>query len=180
VRICELWSELATFVVEIYFFVNRCLKVRMNTGKSKLNMVRNENRQQNNNVGNDEQGFMQVTCVIVRIVRSRRSQWVWHVVRMEETRMFWTFRFCYDRERKMAVFWVVASCNLVEVYQRFRGPYCLHHQGDGWLVALMMKASRTSETLVNFCQTTRRYNSEDGNLHTHRRENLEFYMTELV
>jgi hypothetical protein len=32
--------------------------------------------------------------------------------------------------KKMAVFWVVAPCSLVEVYQRFRGPCCLHHQGD--------------------------------------------------
>jgi hypothetical protein len=31
---------------------------------------------------------------------------------------------------KMAVFWVVAQCSLVEVYQRFKGPCCLHHQGD--------------------------------------------------
>jgi hypothetical protein len=31
---------------------------------------------------------------------------------------------------KMAVFWVVAPCSLVELYQRFRGPCCLHHQGD--------------------------------------------------
>jgi hypothetical protein len=31
---------------------------------------------------------------------------------------------------KMTVFWVVAPCSLVEVYQRFRGPCCLHHQGD--------------------------------------------------
>jgi hypothetical protein len=31
---------------------------------------------------------------------------------------------------KMAVFWVVAPCNLVEVYQCFRGTCCLHHQGD--------------------------------------------------
>jgi hypothetical protein len=31
----------------------------------------------------------------------------------------------------MAVFWVVAPCSLVEVYQRFRGTCCLHHQGDG-------------------------------------------------
>jgi hypothetical protein len=31
---------------------------------------------------------------------------------------------------KMAVFWVVAPCSLVEVYQRFRGTYCLHHLGD--------------------------------------------------
>jgi hypothetical protein len=31
---------------------------------------------------------------------------------------------------KMAVFWVVAPCSLVEVYKRFRGPCCLHHQGE--------------------------------------------------
>jgi hypothetical protein len=31
---------------------------------------------------------------------------------------------------KIAVFWVVAPCSLVEVYQCFRGPCCLHHQGD--------------------------------------------------
>jgi hypothetical protein len=31
---------------------------------------------------------------------------------------------------KMAVLWVVAPCSLVEVYQRFRGPCCLHQQGD--------------------------------------------------
>jgi hypothetical protein len=30
----------------------------------------------------------------------------------------------------MTVFWVVAPCSLVEVYQSFRGPFCLHHQGD--------------------------------------------------
>jgi hypothetical protein len=28
---------------------------------------------------------------------------------------------------KIAVFWVVAPCSLVEVYQRFRGPCWLHH-----------------------------------------------------
>jgi hypothetical protein len=36
-------------------------------------------------------------------------------------------------------------------------------------IALMMEAARTSETLVNFYQTTRCYNPEDSNLHTHRR-----------
>jgi hypothetical protein len=61
----------------------------------------------------------------------------------------------------MAVFWVVATCSLVEVYQRFRGPCCLHHEGD--------------ETMVNFYQTTRRYNPEDSHLRTHRRENLKSY-----
>jgi hypothetical protein len=39
-----------------------------------------------------------------------------------------------------------------------------------------MEAARTSETLVNFYQTTRRYNPEDSNLHTHRRENLKSYL----
>jgi hypothetical protein len=39
-------------------------------------------------------------------------------------------------------------------------------------VALMMEAASTSETPVNFYQTTRRKNSEDSHLHTRRRENL--------
>jgi hypothetical protein len=40
----------------------------------------------------------------------------------------------------------------------------------------MMEAARISETLVNFYQATRRYNPEDSNLHTHRRENLKSYL----
>jgi hypothetical protein len=40
----------------------------------------------------------------------------------------------------------------------------------------MMEAARTSETLVNFYQTARRYNPEDSHLRTHRRENLKSYM----
>jgi hypothetical protein len=39
----------------------------------------------------------------------------------------------------------------------------------------MMEAARTSETLVNFYQTTRRYNPEDSHLRAHRRENLKSY-----
>jgi hypothetical protein len=42
-------------------------------------------------------------------------------------------------------------------------------------MALMMEAARTSETLVNFYQTTRRYNPEDSHLRTHRRENPKSY-----
>jgi hypothetical protein len=38
-----------------------------------------------------------------------------------------------------------------------------------------MEAARSSETLVNFYQTTRRYNPEDSHLRTHRRENLKSY-----
>jgi hypothetical protein len=28
---------------------------------------------------------------------------------------------------KMAVFWVLVPCSLVELYRRFRGAFCLHH-----------------------------------------------------
>jgi hypothetical protein len=73
---------------------------------------------------------------------------------------------------KMAVFWVVAPCSLVEVYQHFRGASIIR---AAIIIVLMMKAARTSETLVNFYQTTLRYNPEDSNLHTHRRENLKSY-----
>jgi hypothetical protein len=31
-------------------------------------------------------------------------------------------------------------------------------------IRAMMEAARTSETLVNFCQTTQRYNPEDSHL----------------
>jgi hypothetical protein len=39
-------------------------------------------------------------------------------------------------------------------------------------IMMMMEAVRTSETLVNFNVTTRRYNPEDSKRHTRRRENL--------
>jgi hypothetical protein len=64
------------------------------------------------------------------------------------------------RLENLAVFWVVAPCSLVDVYQRFRG------------IALMMEVASTSEMLVNFYQTTLRNNPEDSHLRTHRRENL--------
>jgi hypothetical protein len=40
------------------------------------------------------------------------------------------------------------------------------------LVPLTMEAACTSETSVNFYQTTRRSIPEDSHLHSHRRENL--------
>jgi hypothetical protein len=40
------------------------------------------------------------------------------------------------------------------------------------MVVLMMEAGRTSETLVNLCQATRRSNPEDSHLRTLRREDL--------
>jgi hypothetical protein len=66
---------------------------------------------------------------------------------------------------KMAVFWVVAPCSLVEVYR------CLDVLAatiigmmDDRSIALMMEAASTSETSVNFYQTTRRFNPEDRHL----------------
>jgi hypothetical protein len=40
------------------------------------------------------------------------------------------------------------------------------------MIALMMKEASTSETSVNFYQTTRRNNPEDSHPHSRRRENL--------
>jgi hypothetical protein len=65
----------------------------------------------------------------------------------------------------MAVFWVVAPCGLV-----------LEVLAASIIIALMMEAARTSETPVNFYQTTRRYNPEDRHLRTHRGENLKSYI----
>jgi hypothetical protein len=58
---------------------------------------------------------------------------------------------------KFRVFWDVASCSQVQVDQRFRGAYCLHHQA-------MMEAVCTSEMLVNFNMTTRCNIPEDSKL----------------
>jgi hypothetical protein len=69
---------------------------------------------------------------------------------------------------KISVFWAVAPCCLVAVYRRFRGTCCL-------LIALMIEVASTSETSVNFYQTTRRYNREERHLYTRRCENLKSY-----
>jgi hypothetical protein len=52
----------------------------------------------------------------------------------------------------------------MNVYQYFRGPYSLHHQGDG------------GSKDLNFYHTKRRYKPEDSHLHTHRHENLRSYI----
>jgi hypothetical protein len=53
---------------------------------------------------------------------------------------------------KIAVFWVVVPCSLVEVYRRFRGACCLQHQGD---------------------------RTQDSHLHTCRRKNLKSHLVNL-
>jgi hypothetical protein len=61
--------------------------------------------------------------------------------------------------------WVARqSCN---GYQRFGGTYS---QG------IFTSTLKTSETLVNFYHTARRYNPEDSHLRTHRRENFKSYL----
>jgi hypothetical protein len=60
---------------------------------------------------------------------------------------------------KIAVFWIVAPCSLVEVCRRFRGVCCLIRP-----ITVVMEAADTSETSVNFYRTTRRNNPEDSHL----------------
>jgi hypothetical protein len=43
-----------------------------------------------------------------------------------------------------------------------------------------MEAARTSETLVNFYQTTRRYNPEESHLRTDGRKNLKSYYPRII
>jgi hypothetical protein len=44
----------------------------------------------------------------------------------------------------------------------------------------MMAAASTSETSVNFYQTTRRNNPEDSHLHTRRRETLKSHIIDIL
>jgi len=55
---------------------------------------------------------------------------------------------------QVKVFWDVILCSMVVVYQHFRGPYCLHLQGE----------AQTSEMLVYYHNSTWHDNPEDLNL----------------
>jgi hypothetical protein len=61
-----------------------------------------------------------------------------------------TFEFLKATSMKMTVFWDIAPCSLGET--------------ERWWIALMMEAVSTSETSVNFSQTTRHIIPEDGHL----------------
>jgi hypothetical protein len=69
---------------------------------------------------------------------------------------------------KMAGSLVAAPCSLVEVYRRFQGACCLHHQGD----EMVMEAARAYEMSINFYQTTRSNNPKDSHIHTFRCKNV--------
>jgi hypothetical protein len=66
----------------------------------------------------------------------------------------------------LAVFWFVAPRSPVEVCRPFRGAFSL------LAMAVMMEAATSSETAVNFYQTTRCQNPEDSHLPTRHNENL--------
>jgi hypothetical protein len=78
---------------------------------------------------------------------------------------------------KMAVFWVVEPCSLVEIYvsEDLSASIIIII-----IITLMMVAARSSETLVNFYRTTRRYNPEDSHLRTNHRENLKSYYSRML
>jgi hypothetical protein len=73
---------------------------------------------------------------------------------------------------KMTVFWAAAPCSLVEVYVSEVLTAPIIRVMSDHLGTLMMEAARTSETSVNFCQTTLRNIPEVSRLDTRRRENL--------
>jgi hypothetical protein len=52
-------------------------------------------------------------------------------------------------DMKIKAFWDVVSCSLVRVDRRFRGAYCLHHQGA---------------SSVYYKETTQRYIPEGSNV----------------
>jgi hypothetical protein len=55
-----------------------------------------------------------------------------------------------EGKTKMAVFWVVAPCSLVEVYERLRGSCCLDHHGATTqkTASFVLTAARTSNPSI--------------------------------
>jgi hypothetical protein len=74
---------------------------------------------------------------------------------------------------KNAVFWDVTPCGCCKI-QSFGLKYRLDHQGER-ISELETKLAVTNETSV-LTRATRRHVSEDGILHSHRRENLKSYI----
>jgi hypothetical protein len=73
------------------------------------------------------------------------------------------------RKTKMTVGWVVVPCSLADVYRRFRGFCCLHHQGD-W--SPLVEAVSISETSVYLFHTAWRNSPKDSHPQSRRRQNL--------
>jgi hypothetical protein len=83
---------------------------------------------------------------------------------------------------KNAVFWDVTSCDSCK-NRRFGRTYRFHNQGENVnvitgspiLVTLIIEVTRYSETSV-LIRATRRNISEDGIIHSHRREDIKSYI----
>jgi hypothetical protein len=73
---------------------------------------------------------------------------------------------------KFRVFWEVAPCSHIEV-----NP--VSEVSTASNIRAMMEAARTSETLVHFNMTTRRYFPEYSKRHTRRHENLKSHISKL-
>jgi hypothetical protein len=95
--------------------------------------------------------FLHLTQVQVVLSVCNSTSFSWAV-----SQSFWT-----SCNSKMAVFWDVTPSSLVEVFRRFRGACCHQHENDTETVS-------TSETSVNFYQTTRRNIPEDSHLQMHK------------
>jgi hypothetical protein len=54
---------------------------------------------------------------------------------------------------KMAIFWDVAPCSLVDTDWCFREAYCFQHQDDKWFITPMTEAVSSSETSANIYHT---------------------------
>jgi hypothetical protein len=77
---------------------------------------------------------------------------------------------------KMAVLWDVAPCRLVKFANVPDVLVASVIRSIERLNVLTIEATSTSETSVNFYQTTRRNNPEDSRFHTRRRKNLKSFM----
>jgi hypothetical protein len=60
--------------------------------------------------------------------RTRPCKGTWVQSQLRNKSSLVRFQVLTAASMKMAVLWVVVPCTLVEVYRRFRGTCCLHHQ----------------------------------------------------
>jgi hypothetical protein len=98
----------------------------------------------------------------------RLCQWWWKYVSYLNINWQSHWLFClnickfltYYTTLKMAAFWGVALCSLVDINWCFRGAYCLHH----YTITVMMEAVSSSETLDNIYLATRCNIPEDSHL----------------
>jgi hypothetical protein len=94
---------------------------------------------------------------------------------------------CKLETRSSSIFWDLTPCSPLKVNRRFGGTFRFHVQGrrisqvrnqreaGSKHSSALKKKICSSETSVDFQQTTRFYISDDRTLHNHRRENLKFY-----